>query len=133
MQSNNGFIPDSLLIPVIIRKSRFAFYHLHAALTHLHRVLMLAIRHLGDCPCPRCKIPMERLHLIGTESDRNDQVALRRHDNDSFKEAISSRQRKIYKENYKVTSAWIERKLKSESLVPTKVNVSLLEVMANVK
>jgi hypothetical protein len=83
---------------------------------------MVTIRHLGDCPCPRCKIPLQRCHLTGTESDKNDRIVLRRHDDDDYKNTISSVRRKIYEDNYKVTSAWVERKLRAESLVPTLVN-----------
>jgi len=84
---------------------------------------MATIRHLGDCPCPRCKVPFGSLHLTGTESDRKDRITLRRYDDQDFKNVVSSARRKIYQENHKVTSAWVERKLKGESLVPTSVNV----------
>jgi hypothetical protein len=83
---------------------------------------MVAIRHLGKCPCPRCKIQLECCHLTGTVSDKNDRINLRRRDDHDYKNAISSARRKIYEENYKVNSAWVECKLKTESLVPTLVN-----------
>jgi hypothetical protein len=83
---------------------------------------MATIRHLGECPCLCCKIPLQHFHLTGTKSDKNDQIILRWCDNQDYKNTISSTQQKIYKENDKVTSAWVKRKLRAESLVPTLIN-----------
>jgi hypothetical protein len=108
-------------------KCVFKLFHINPVDLFAHglipcRILMTTIRNNGDCPCPRCKIVMENLHLFGTESDRNNRVALKRCDDHDYKEAISSTRHKIYNENYKVTAAWVERKLKPTSLVPTTVN-----------
>ena len=121
-----GFIPASLHIHVTIRTSAWTSpTSIHPLISVLDfRVVMVTIRHLGDCPCPRCKVPFENLHMTGTESDRKDRITLKRYDDQGFKKAVSSARHKIYQENHKVTSAWVERKLKGESLVPTSVNVS---------
>ena len=67
---------------------------------------------------------MKDLHLTGTKSNRKDWITLKQYDDQDFKKAVSSARHKIYQENHKVTSAWVEHKLKGESLVPTSVNVS---------
>jgi hypothetical protein len=118
-----GFIPASLHIHVTIRTSvQTSPTSIHPLISVLiFRVVMATIRHLGDCPCP--KVPFGSLHLTGTESDRKDWITLRWYDDQDFKNVVSSVWHKIYQENHKVTSAWVEHKLKGESLVPTSVNV----------
>ena len=82
---------------------------------------MVGIKHLGGCPCPRCKISMKDIPLLGTESDRNIRCILKRYDNLDQKTAISNARRAIYKKNRGVTSVAVERELDAESLTPASV------------
>lgn len=87
---------------------------------------MAAIRQLGLLPCPRCKVPLTEAHLFGTQDDRQKRLSLQRTDYTGYKEAVLKAQKKIKKENYAVDSAFVERQLKDESLVPTLVRFKFL-------
>lgn len=86
---------------------------------------MTGIRNLGGCPCPRCKIPLSDVHLVGTKRDRKKRLALARHDDDPRQYAVRTARASIYHSNPKdclaVDSAHVERLLKPQSLVPTSV------------
>lgn len=87
---------------------------------------MSGIRNLGGCPCPRCKITLSDVHLIGTKRDRNKRLTLARQDDVHRQHAIYRARAAIYnpdpKECLAVDSAYVERLLKPESLVPTSVS-----------
>src|SRR5277367_5608802 len=83
---------------------------------------MCSIRNMGGCPCPRCLIPMENMHLIGTKRDAKQMEALARVDNASHQIKVSNARQLIYESNFAVDSAAVERLLKPESLVPTEVS-----------
>jgi len=83
---------------------------------------MATIRNKGYCPCPRCTIPLSKVHLIGTKSDRKARAALVRVDDDRHRNLISAARKAIYQQNYDVDSAAVERMLKPQSLVPTSVS-----------
>lgn len=85
------------------------------------RILMASIRNLGDCPCPRCKIKLAKVHNIGMPMDRIQRRTQARFDDDARRKKVSTAQALIYKEGHNVNSADIERQLKPESLVPTAV------------
>jgi hypothetical protein len=71
---------------------------------------------------------MDRTHLIGTKRDRKDRSRLERLDDDARQDAISNARHAIYEENHQVDSAFVERQLKPESLVPTLVKFPKLQV-----
>jgi len=83
---------------------------------------MCSIRNMGGCPCPRCLIPMESMHLIGTKRDTKQRTTLARIDNLSRQAKVGSARRLIYESNFAVDCAAVERLLKPESLVPTAVS-----------
>ncbi|KAG6905803.1 hypothetical protein DXG01_000659 [Tephrocybe rancida] len=84
------------------------------------KVLMSTIRQLGGCPCPRCKMPKKKLHLVGTDEDRGFRVQSERRDNNDRRQKITRARQSIYGPlNLAVDSAAVERELKPESLVPT--------------
>jgi hypothetical protein len=85
------------------------------------RVLMAGIRNLGGCPCPRCKVPLSEVNLVGEASDRRDRSRLARTDDHRRKLLVSTARRAILERNLAVNSAYVERLLKPESLVPTSV------------
>jgi hypothetical protein len=66
---------------------------------------------------------MSHVHLVGQKQDRRDRVRLDRVDDDHRQRAIADARSVIYdpKKNYAVDSAYVERLLKPDSLVPTLV------------
>jgi hypothetical protein len=58
---------------------------------------------------------------MGMKSDRKARTKLARTDDDGYKRLISSARNAIYQQHFDVDSAIVERLLKSQSLVPTKV------------
>jgi hypothetical protein len=88
------------------------------------RILMACIRNLGNCPCPRCTLPLSDVHLVGTTRDRRNRKKLARTDDHRYKLTISNARKAILDRNYAVNSAVVERLLKPRSLVPTTVRHS---------
>lgn len=88
-------------------------------------MLIANVRNLGGCPCPRCLIPKERLQKVGTANDMVQRDVLSRHDTADRRAKIISARQLIYEGQYNVDTPQVEVLLKSESLVPTIVSVSL--------
>ncbi|KAG2740831.1 hypothetical protein P692DRAFT_20689050, partial [Suillus brevipes Sb2] len=82
------------------------------------KVLIATIRQLGGCPCPRCLIPMGRLHNLGMTRDRQQRVTLARSDA-SRSQLVKTARGFIYEDNYGVDSTAVEDLLKRDSWVPT--------------
>lgn len=76
---------------------------------------------MAECPCPRCLIPKDCAHKLGTKRDKQQRVSLARVDNLQYRAKVSSAREIIYQQNRAVNSVFVHRLLKSESLVPTKV------------
>ena len=91
--------------------------------TKCYRILMATIRNMGLCPCPRCTIPLSKVHLLGTKSDRKARTVLARLDNQQRKNLVSASREAIYGQNFDIDSAAVERMLKPQSLVPTSVSI----------
>lgn len=87
---------------------------------------MTTLRHLGECPCPRCAVKLANVYLIGTKSDRKVRTTTRRVDDEKYRKAISLARNAIYEKNDTVDSAYVERQLKEMSWVPTSVRHLLL-------
>ena len=65
---------------------------------------------------------MSKVHLVGTKRDRKDHLKLQRSDDDKRQFLVSTARKAIYEgKNYGITSAYVERLLQAESLVPTTV------------
>ena len=77
---------------------------------------------MGACPCPRCLIPKDRIHLVGTKRDMHQRTTLARVDNLQRQAKITAAREMIYERNWAVDSAPVQRLLKPESLVPTEVS-----------
>lgn len=94
------------------------------------RALMSSIRNLGGCPCPRCKILRSDIHLMGTKNDRRKRLALARQDDQPRQFSVKQARAAIYNPDPQkclaVDSAYVERQLKANSLVPTLVSSVLL-------
>ena len=83
---------------------------------------MCSIQNMGAFPCPRCLIPMDHMHLVGTKRDKKQWLVLARVDSPSYRAKINKARQLIYEGNFVVDSAPVERILKPESLVPTGVS-----------
>jgi hypothetical protein len=77
---------------------------------------------MGACPCPRCLIPKDHIHLVGTKRDMRQRITLARVDNLQRQAKITAAREMIYERNWAVDSAPVQRLLKPESLVPTEVS-----------
>lgn len=76
---------------------------------------------MAKCPCPRCLIPKNHAHQLGTKRDQRQRISLARVDDLSYRVKISNAREIIYKQNRTVDSVYVERILKPQSLVPTEV------------
>ena len=88
---------------------------------HFNRILLASIRNLGACPCPRCLIPLSRVHNLGMARDIAQRTTLARIDDNSRCGKVVAARRLIYEKQYQVNSAAVEVLLKDQSLVPTTV------------
>ncbi|KAF8151198.1 hypothetical protein BJ912DRAFT_869512 [Pholiota molesta] len=100
-------------------KRRFYFRIFAYSADYPEKILLSSIRNMGSCPCPRCLIPKDRVHQVGTRRDKSQRSSLARVDNLMYKAKISSAREMIYEKNLAVDSAAVERLLKPQSLVPT--------------
>jgi hypothetical protein len=90
--------------------------------THdLARIVLACIRNRGRCLCPRCLIPLDRVHNIGMVRDMNQRTTLRRIDDAQRRAKVNSARHLIYEKNHHVDSAAVERLLQETSLVPSMV------------
>ena len=83
------------------------------------RVLLASMRNLGKCPCPRCTIPMSRVHNLGLSQDKMEWVTLTCIDDCVRQSRIKSAHAHIYDSTLGVMSTAVESLLKDQSLVPT--------------
>jgi hypothetical protein len=88
------------------------------------RVLLASIRSKGLCPCPRCLIPLSRVHNMGMTLDMKQRETLARVDNEDRRWKVNSAREIIYKKNYAVDNDNVETLLQPQSLVPTSVSAS---------
>jgi hypothetical protein len=86
-----------------------------------NRILIASIRNLGLCPCPRCLIPLNRVHNLGMSRDMSQRKTLARVDDIHRRSKITAARRVIYEKNYQVDSAGVENLLQEESWVPNAV------------
>lgn len=91
----------------------------------VHRVLIAGIRDKGRCPCPRCLMPLDRVHNLGTVPDMRQRQSLARTDNLDRRDKVTRARDMIYKENKAVNNRASEELLKDQSLVATKAGLSL--------
>jgi hypothetical protein len=86
-----------------------------------NRILIASIRNLGLCPCPRCLIPLNRVHNLGMVRDMNQRKTLARVDDIHRQSKITAARRVIYEKHYQVDSTAVENLLQEESWVPNEV------------
>ena len=93
--------------------------------SHFLRVLLASIRNLGQCPCPRCTIPMTRVHNLGMVRDIKERGNLVRNDDRVRQNKIQNAHSHIYEAGLGVTSVAVEDLLKDQSLVPSSVRLQI--------
>ena len=91
--------------------------------TSLNRILIASIRNRGRCPCPRCLIPLNRVHNIGMARDMAQRVTMPRVDDSQRRTRVSAAREIIYDKNMQVNCAAVEQLLQDMSWVPTAVCV----------
>jgi len=91
-----------------------------------NRVLLAGIKSRGNCLCPRCLIPLDRIQNMGMPRDRQQRVTLKRIDNERRHYDIENARRLIYERNYAVNSKTLAKFLNTESWVPTLVRMLTL-------
>ncbi|KAI0312742.1 hypothetical protein OF83DRAFT_1165868 [Amylostereum chailletii] len=82
------------------------------------KILLVGIRYLGQCPCPRCHIHESELHKMGMRRDMTARVSKTREDDEPRRHKVKKACKLIFEENYAVNSAVVEALLKPESLFP---------------
>jgi len=109
------------LIRQITRRSK---YSTTAEISKTHiclRIIIVSLRNLGHCPCPRCLIPMDRVPNMGMPRDMSQHVSLMRVDNVKWRIRVKAVHEAIYEHNHGVGGVAVEKLLKEHSLVPAAV------------
>jgi len=88
---------------------------------NLNRILLAGIRNQAQCPCPRCLIPLSRVHNLGMARDMMQRVTMPRTDDLQRRSRISSARDIIYEKNLQVDSSAVKELLKEFSWVPNTV------------
>ncbi|KAI0037921.1 hypothetical protein FA95DRAFT_1585536 [Auriscalpium vulgare] len=83
------------------------------------KVLLAAIRNLGTCPCPRCKMGKADIPNLGMLRDDAYRVKHPRTDDEGLRQKITAASDAVYRLGKGVKSAPVERLLAEESYVPT--------------
>jgi hypothetical protein len=86
------------------------------------RILLASIRNLGECLCPRCRIPLSSAHRIGMIRDMKQRISLARVDDSSRRRKVACAREFIYEQSRQVNSTAVENLLRQESLVATTVS-----------
>ncbi|KIO28459.1 hypothetical protein M407DRAFT_22354 [Tulasnella calospora MUT 4182] len=82
------------------------------------KVLLVTIRDLGSCPCPRCLVKKEDIPALGTPADTETREAYRREDNAYWRAKVQRAAQHVL-DGKGITSQAVKNLLDSESLVPT--------------
>jgi hypothetical protein len=93
-----------------------------------YRIILASIRNLGYCPCPRCLIPMSRVHNMGKVLDMKQRKTLARVDDTTRRSKVGEARDLIYKDNYAVNYDGVEELLKEQSLVPASVSTRFIHM-----
>ncbi|KAG2021050.1 hypothetical protein CC2G_006316 [Coprinopsis cinerea AmutBmut pab1-1] len=84
------------------------------------KIVVASIRNLGRCPCPRCLIPLDEVHLMGQVKDIQNRDKKKRVDDQKRRRLIADARNRIYLDRVPVTSVKVNRLLQNMSLVPTR-------------
>jgi hypothetical protein len=83
---------------------------------------MAGIKNRGYCPCPRCLIPLNRVHNLGMVRDMTQWRTMARMDDIQRRNKVAAARRLIYEKNIQVDSTAVKRLLDEMSLVPNVVS-----------
>lgn len=122
MVSRDGFTPEYSPIQPTILKSKSTSLDLWQSLTYNHRVVLASIRDKGRCPCPRCLVPLNKVHNLGTATDMKQREKLARVDDVNRRKKVETARDIIYHKNYAVNNEASEALLKEESYAATRVS-----------
>jgi len=82
---------------------------------------MTCLKYLAQCPCPRCLILKSNIPRLGMEVDKNARQKLVRADSKAIQNTVNRARQMIFEDGINITSVYIDRLLKPQSLVPTRV------------
>ncbi|KAK7435189.1 hypothetical protein VKT23_019759 [Stygiomarasmius scandens] len=118
----DAYIHGLLLVcaDAIFRRLYPRFYT-HSA-DYLERILLVCIKFLAECPCPRCTITKSRISLLGTKNDFKVRESKRRKDSPLHQEKIELARQFIFCQGYSVASKAVANLLDEESLTPVRVS-----------
>ena len=112
MESWEDSTPKYLLTQLIILKSEWTVFGTHCVLTIIkHRVLPASIHDKGQCSCPCCLMPLNKVHNLGTIIAMTQWQALACVDNQDCQIHLSMSR----------TMQWIMTILKGESFIAMEV------------
>lgn len=85
---------------------------------------MTCLKYLAQCPCPRCLILKSNIPRLGMEADKSARQKLVRADSKAIQDTVNRARQMIFEDGINITSVYIDRLLKPQSLVPTRVSSS---------
>ncbi|KAI0682109.1 hypothetical protein C8T65DRAFT_597538 [Cerioporus squamosus] len=106
-----------------ITRRQFPRFVLHTA-DFIEKILLTCLKYLAKCPCPRCKIPKDKLIEMGTRADDYRRNKTRVDDND-VNWCITLARKWIFENGMPLTSVYLDRILGPLSLTPTRSAYSI--------
>ena len=120
--STSGFSRTVL----IIKRSMCCYYDGNSQITFLGcRVLIAGIRSLGKHPCPRCLVPLDSVHDLGTEQDMRWRIEHARHDDSDYRETLATARSNLYDKRYALDGEYVKGLLGGLSLAAAEVSYRL--------
>ncbi|KAH9916588.1 uncharacterized protein BXZ73DRAFT_105780 [Epithele typhae] len=80
------------------------------------KMLIATLRDKGQCPCPHCLIRFDKIHQLGTTSDRETRILSARMDTEQHQALVTQARHRIYEDGYVVDSDRVEGLLRQESM-----------------
>ncbi|KAK7465384.1 hypothetical protein VKT23_005362 [Stygiomarasmius scandens] len=87
---------------------------------YLERILLVCMKFLAKCPCPRCKITKARIPQLGTKNDFKLRESKRRQDSQTHHEKIELARKLIFCHGNSVAGTAVANILEDESLTPVR-------------
>jgi len=83
---------------------------------------MTCLKYLAQCPCPRCLTLKSNIPRLGMEVDKSARLKLVRADSKAIQNMVNRARQMMFEDGINITSVYIDRLLKPQSLVPTRVS-----------
>ncbi|THV06142.1 hypothetical protein K435DRAFT_816014 [Dendrothele bispora CBS 962.96] len=87
---------------------------------YLERILMVCMKFLAKCLCPRCTITKSKIPNLGTKNDFYICNNRRRHDSKAHQKRIEEARKRIFEQGYSVASLAVGDLLDDQSLTPVR-------------